>query len=329
MLYNNKSDNAEIVFQAQSIMEFFKQDFIKNTVSENLALKQDVDRTVMIDGKYPIKTDLSSGDLETLLASSTGIKWGDKPILAIQRQIKNELNVITGYGFQFLNGIKHLHDAGFVHGDIKLENALVYRGPDKDANGNLITHIKIADFGKAIPLNPEEDAMHFGNNRYTAPEGRLSQKSEVYSSAIALIRILEKDLISDKSGMITDDILESDQRDPSMPVLEKRKGVEKFLTLNKDTFQTEVTFLKGKVKVGLRALFSPNKKNYEGEKFVKAEKEIYRYIDILTQKMAQNYSIEPEKIKKLNELLKDMTKSNPDSRPTMEVVVKRYRELNL
>ena len=58
-------------------------------------------------------------------------------------------------------GLQHLHEAGFIHRDIKVENVML------DSSG----HVKVVDFGLACELQGEECPMSpMGSLIYMAPE---------------------------------------------------------------------------------------------------------------------------------------------------------------
>lgn len=87
-------------------------------------------------------------------------------------------------GLDVLTGMKELHAAGYVHGDFKPDNVFTY-----EIDKTLVA--KIADFGKTQKLAAEETDLLYGNRQYAPPENILSQKGEVYSTGLFLIRLLE------------------------------------------------------------------------------------------------------------------------------------------
>jgi len=78
--------------------------------------------------------------------------------------------------------LEHLHQAGYVHADLKPQNILV----DGDLN------VKLIDFGFAAKIG-QKLSSYKGTFGYLAPEqagGRLSEKTDVYNLGAALYRVL-------------------------------------------------------------------------------------------------------------------------------------------
>ena len=67
--------------------------------------------------------------------------------------------------FIIATSIKHLHDNGMVHRDIKLENILCVR------NGNDVLNVKLCDFGLSMGEKPlSKCQVIVGTAHYVAPE---------------------------------------------------------------------------------------------------------------------------------------------------------------
>ena len=68
---------------------------------------------------------------------------------------------------EIAQGVKHIHDSGFIHFDLKTKNILV----NTDEYGN-ITEVKIADFGLTRQFEKEFSAGNDtrGTAAYMAPE---------------------------------------------------------------------------------------------------------------------------------------------------------------
>ena len=67
------------------------------------------------------------------------------------------------YFKQLLDGLNYLHNAGFVHRDLKIENLML------DRNFNL----KISDFGFSSPADESLLRTRLGTSAYMAPEIHL------------------------------------------------------------------------------------------------------------------------------------------------------------
>ena len=256
-----------------------------------------------LEGQYTVKTlRAGKGSLEKIIRG-------------------NEMSFaqIAQLGLGFLSGMRDLHDAGYVHGDLKPENVLVY----KDKEGHL--YVKISDFGKSQHLDENEDAIHTGNPRFASPEGKISKKGEVYSSALVLIRMLEEQLLpsEDKAKK---DLEETMLTTPSKKGLstpkEDRRGIERFLIQNKACDQTESKFV---VVGGIIKSAITGKRSLNTE----AQAEVHRYIDVLVDKLKNEHPTQQKDIGDLGLLLKDMTHADYKKRPPMDQVVDRFQGLNL
>jgi len=262
----------------------------------NIAL----DMEVVGGGKgLTVEAPKASGDLESLSKVSM------KPLVAI-----NLCN-------QILNGMTHMHAAGYVHGDIKPENILIYS--DGDA-----TTARIADLGKTQSIDPNQTLVYSGNGRYTAPEGGLNQQSEVYGTALTLVRVLESTLPHGPDGLVTvpakSPILDAkniDKKEINSAEKNERFGIEKFVTLHKDCVQTERSTLSGKFKMLLReakvavGVSTPSPKQQAA---------VHSYIDAVVDQLAVS---DDQKII-LRSTLKQMTNNDPATRPTMQQAKDRF-----
>lgn len=198
---------------------------------------------------------------------------------------------------QILDGLRDLHLAGYVHGDLKLENVLIFL----DEKGRLV--VKIADFGKSQVIGADEDLLYTGNDRYAPFEGRLSKRGEVFSAAVMLIRILEADLLRGKpSGML----IRPENEDAVQP-RRQRKGIEKYLVLNKNTPQTELSKLRGRCRILFRSAKLWHKRA-EPPDLTAASREMNLYIGALVTNLQEKHpDKDPKAIDELGELLKEMT----------------------
>ncbi len=261
-----------------------------------------------INGKYTVRTEKAIGDLENALIGKNKAE-----IFCFPR------NLVLGR--QFLQGMAHLHKASYVHGDLKPENVLVY-GKKKDSAIEEIAEVRVADFGKAQKISDDSRVMYTGNPRFAAPEGVLSKQSEVYSSALILIRMLEEELLVEK------DLLKEPDNVDSIPPNEARRGIEKFLIKSADCPQSEVKSLRGKVRVYSRS-FSMALGNRLGVRSVNenAEREIHGYIDELVSGLISKHSLDEKAINELGDLLKTMTNSDPAKRGDLSSALNKFEDI--
>ena len=270
------------------------------------------------DATYPKKalarTRRALGDLEKIFRNAP-IKLSSK---LSQEILKEEFMENANLGLQMLNGMNNLHKAGYLHGDLKIDNLNVFEiqntaNPEKPKK-----LLRISDFGKTKRMpKTQPDLLYMGNPRNASVEGRLSAQGEVYSAGLVLIRILEESLLkANGTDMISKDVLSAEDRETKFLPDEKRKGIEKFVVLNKHCPQTESN-LRGKVKLVGRLLVP--KKNYP-----RAEAEVSKYIDELVTALSQKQVLETQQQNDLTNLLKDMTKTDPKVRPSMKEALSRY-----
>lgn len=82
-----------------------------------------------------------------------------------------------------LRGLENLHDAGFVHSDIKPSNIMV----------NRLGYVQIIDFGRASRAN-ERTRILLGSPMYMSPEAHMRKptgvKSDLYSVGIVALELL-------------------------------------------------------------------------------------------------------------------------------------------
>lgn len=312
-LLNSRFD--PVAFNYALNMSSFPEDlkeFVRNNLEQlaliggHLALDYKGIENNKIDDQYTVRTLKAEG------------RSLEKYILRKVEDKKASFQETARFGQEFLSGMVEMHAAGYVHGDMKLDNILVYE--NKNDSGVVERHVKISDFGKTRPIEEDESQIHTGNNRYSAVEGRLSKKGEVYSSGLVLIRLLEQKVLGEGEDMLVQP--SANHLDVVQPKA-NRSGIEKFVTSHKAFPHTESTFA-GKIRIALRALFTP-----VGKKHKRAEKEIQKYIDVLVSRLGADpdYQMSTQKQADLKKLLKEMTLSNPNKRPTLEQALKQYETI--
>jgi len=284
---------------------------LKEGVEANIAFDMEVlekrDEKVGVD--YTVKTSKATGDLDAAFKKGSLKFPGSAQI-----------------GLDIVNGMHNLHRAGYVHGDAKGENVLLV---EIEVDGKKRLAARIADLGKAQKLEAGQTAIHVGNPCYAAPEGGVSHKAEVYSTAIMVIHALEGELKSKAEGpdgMLLN-VAENEQ-DEKVNV-EARSGIEKFLVLNKNCLQKSHSTFQGKAKVlggEVANKLGISKRN--SAELEAAEKAVHSYIDKLEEGLLENHKgkgVDAE-IRQLCELLKNMTKST--ERPeSLEEVVGTYQAI--
>jgi hypothetical protein len=291
------------------IAEKIRNQIGRATRNLSIDFEEVVDPEEKIHGRFTLKSEKASGDLEERLAGELLIEdpWS--------------------FGEQLLQGMVDLQNAGYAHGDLKAENILLYE-----------QRLKIADFGKARLMQPSERKIYTGNARYEPPEGRMSLQGDVYSTGLLMIRILEKNFLTDESPTL---VTITERTRKSISPEASRRGVEKFVSEHKDCPQTETTELKGMVTVfSRRALYSINTPS--GEILSRAEEAIQTYIEALATKIDFSLRrtlitrgiVEPAltitiraAIDPLKILLTRMTLSNPTKRPTMAEALATYKPI--
>jgi len=298
---SKKREIKSEVETVQAIKTAFREKGIDQATSNLFLDMEEVKEEKRINGQYTVEaTRAGEDDLEKV----------------IQRK---KLSFLHGARIclDIANGMRCLHKAGYVHGDLKPENVLIFEEEGKSI-------AKISDYGKTGKLSHDESRIYTGNPRFAPPEGRLSQKGEVYSTALMMIRVFEANYLDE-----TNEFMLKRPTRTNETVNDKRakSGVEKFLILNQSCPQTEKSTWMGKVKYLARSL----KLAFKTEPpLVRAQEEIHLYIDELCKKMDQDHAGNVEMIKQIEELgnlLKKMTQSNPTLRPNMTEAVKDYNAI--
>ena len=303
--------------------------------------KKDHRLNLIFEKQSSIPVDLYKNSLQRLMESSLhlAVDLTDAPdiliegkpaVIARMAQTNLESAVRTApYPFpqsanlarQLMKGFRELHAGGYVHGDIKLENILVY-----NFDGNPI--IKIADWGKSKKLGDNEVALHTGNRRHMAPERLCSQKGEVFGVAMMVVRMLEEEFLTDSSKQM---LTEPDQKDPSKEkrlqdeddAAKCRKGIERFLSISQGCPEIDTN--------GLDALHHAFASfvSLIRKKPTNIDSQLGKYIYALQTRLEGKYGDSEEKlvgIRNLTALLRAMLRSDKNERISMEEAVPRLDE---
>lgn len=133
------------------------------------------------------------GDLEQLLKEKLEIPndlvVSDELVTMKEGKRFFKLNFVLALQLlgDILTGFKQLHGAGYSHGDIKPENILIRFDVEE---GRLVALVN--DFGETRHMETQGDAVLHGDWRYSSPEQRAHQPSDVYGLGLVAMRVLEQ-----------------------------------------------------------------------------------------------------------------------------------------
>ncbi len=216
--------------------------------------------------------------------------------------------------WQFAQGLTDLHEGGFAHGDLKPENALIFWE-------RRTTILKLADFGRAVLLGPDEAVPYVGNWRFAPPEALTSQKGDVYSMALVVVRIFEEALLMHRR---TNVLVEVPEAYKDGAAFERRRGLDRYIVEHSAfPVMDEVSAwdtLRKRVVLPLRWF------NQTEEDRKHQAKLLRDYVDRVMGEMTKVFAW--SKAQDLGGLLKTMLVSNPAQRPDMKVVSRRIAELH-
>lgn len=194
---------------------------------------------------------------------------------------------------QELATVGQLHSLKMEHGDLKPSNILVFK---KD--NQLV--LKLSDWSKTKKSSFR--SFYSGNPQFAAPEKHSSQKAEVYSTALVMIRTLEESLSS--TGEAEIDAIRirgiEKHRVEAGSVCYKNTVAGFFLSLLNACF-----LIKGK-----------------------EQHLIHEYTDtIIDQLEIPNHPQKDETLDSLKKLLHEMTLDDPEKRPSLSEANQRYQEI--
>ncbi len=243
---------------------------------------------------YTLRSAKAEGDLEALIA--------DKNLTIVER---------IDIAHQVLKGLTYLQEAGYVHGDLKPENVLVFK--DKLTGKRTV---RIADFGKAREVDENTIKKMKGNPRFSPPEFSTSQKGEVFSAAIVIMRILEESYlpVTKKEDQVQG---------------KERRGIEKELVDNVacPQFETWIAYQGGLKNVGMIW----DRRGNAVASYPNAERAVHNHCNMIAKQLIEQ-TIVPGKSEgiaySLAELLRDMTKTDPAQRISMSEAKQRLNLIN-
>ncbi|XP_004295800.1 PREDICTED: mitogen-activated protein kinase kinase kinase ANP1-like [Fragaria vesca subsp. vesca] len=98
---------------------------------------------------------------------------------------------VKGYAGQILKGVKHMHDCGYVHCDLKPDNILLVG--DVNVDGKPVFTAKVGDFGLAKKEEEVEGGWR-GTPNYLAPEtiteNRQEKPSDIWAVGLIVLEML-------------------------------------------------------------------------------------------------------------------------------------------
>ena len=222
---------------------------------------------------------------------------------------------------QLLIGVGNLHQAGYVHGDLKGDNIFHYR--ERQPNGEIKSILRIGDFGKTRKVEEGGSVLRTGNPRLADPEGRTSKKGEVFATALLLTHILEGEILhKEKSDMIIKPAqLKSDQKGENL------RGIIKFIVTNAKCVQTDAKNVL--VKIRLIAGAAKAILNIGRDEEKTSSEEAKNYIHALFLKLKEiKPPHEPKSLDQMEKLLIDMIDQRPPASTAaaqIQQILKLYR----
>ncbi len=275
------------------------------TISSNLKLSESEESHLVFLSKD--KEHFSMPDAKVKNASL------EEQIPEIVKNEKNPFPKLKSFCLDFVKGMKQLHDAGGLHGDIKLDNLLHF------STGK----VKVSDFGKgALVKGDEPKGLYSGNTRSAPPEGKRSKPGDVYSTGINLIKMLEAPFLSETTkSLVTAPKITMPEKVPRAH--KSRWGIEAYI-LNNPAF-TRSYEDKGSYK-GKLLNFSARVRNCAGlvteKELTDEQTALNGYIKALCDTLEKSKNLTPDKATALDKLLRSMTQINPNIRPNMMDVEK-------
>ncbi len=280
--------------------------------AKNLALRAEVAKGIMkgffggTKRVYAVITDVANGALEGFFNKA---------------DLRSEFNqdVCKQCIGDLLGGLSQLQKAGYVTGDLKPDNLLLYK---KDEGGYLL---KLSDFGKSkkVDGNGNITGKYSGNPRFAPPEstrgkgGSYGVKGDVYAAGLCMVRMLEELVLDSDRGAMVLNVAEQDIDSGGSPK-SGRRGVERFILQHKAFSASDGSLRKN------------TRRNYTLNEEVRAnrEKALGAYVDELMTKLSEKKLFSQDEQKEaLADLLKGMLKSNPKERLTIETCKSLYDEL--
>lgn len=280
-------DSDNVVYRPR---KFYHQAELNGEVDKASKIKAALTRQ-KVTGETNIQTELSS---RAGIGIDAPAAIGDLESVNLQDlSMQTRLDLAR----QVIRGMNNMHKAGYVTGDAKLENILVFK--DKKT-GRLIA--RISDFGKAEKCGAEETLRIQGNVRYTGPEKVLSRRSELFSTGLMVLQILAPGLS-----------LEQFEKGE----IEHRKGVEAQLMHAGRPNHKGISDYLGYWATHIKAKIS---KDQSLENTKRDESVVHQYADTLIK----DHDPDDNPIFEAIHVVKELTRANPKERMSLDEAEKRF-----
>lgn len=235
-----------------------------------------------------------------------------------------ESSALAGH---LIQGFRSLHDGGYIHGDPKLDNILLY----KTKEGML--EARLGDWGKARKMADDEVGIHLGNRRHMPPERLCSKKGEVFGVGMMLVRLLEEELLQDQKVKMLiepkEEWIDPQKRaqlrfeaDPTR----QRKGIERFLSILAIAPEIDAKSIDVAIHI---ALSMAHLAAFSSEKQLELDQAISDYLDALEDQLQKKYPDEAKEIRNTVAILRGMLQSDPYRRISMKIAGMQWRMRSL
>jgi serine/threonine protein kinase len=287
-------DEFEMKTEMKSTLEEGSSDFVDFDFEE-------VGEERQIKGQTTYEVPEASGDLEG------GIQKSELPI-------KQRFDM----GNDVLKGMSLLHEGNYLHRDLKPENFLIVTqsdpNPKKPDSMIKTTHVKVTDFGKTKLCDDiSKETKHVGNTRYAPPEGKSSDKAEVYSVGLILVRIFEEEFLTDVETSLIEPALSS-----STTLSDDVRGIEKYIVQHPEITGCDTN-------AGLMKKMGSRAKQARGAGAQNHAFAVNQYKNALIKEISAKHS--QEFAGELDSLLTDMLDVDPSKRPSMREAQEGYQAI--
>jgi hypothetical protein len=253
------------------------------------------------------------------------------------------------FASQYLNGMSCLHANGYVYGDNKLENTLLFTDPPFD---HVTQTCRVADFGKTEHVGNDPSEMpkkYTGNLRFAPSDGVLGKKGDAMGHAGVLIRIFEEGALHQQGSSQPDNpdktMLKEPDRDPlKTKPTDYRRGFERYMLYHPAYLAMEthggftnkvkgcgvrVNKLESRYREAVKAAREGRKRAISQQE-MEQQKASHEYIDALIARLNSGDPAaipDTEKAQAFGLLLKKMTLADPEKRMGTEEANQEFTRL--